>query len=112
MDPEAACHYEILGDNAGGGGTRVEDGPGQDPHVCAQAQGMNLIYKVIISRFSFCIQVLFFSQFCSVTLFFFLSRSSHEGLRAWRHFDTVWQAVPLFNLSHGVSDVRAGIHDT
>ncbi len=35
-------YYEILGDNAGGGRTRVEDGPGQDPHVCAQAQGRDL----------------------------------------------------------------------
>jgi hypothetical protein len=32
----------IMADNAGGGGTRVEDGPGQDPHVCAQAQGRDL----------------------------------------------------------------------
>jgi hypothetical protein len=37
---------KILTDNAGGGGTSVEDGPGQDPHVCAQAQGRDLIYKM------------------------------------------------------------------
>ncbi len=42
MDPGTASHNEILGDNTGGGRTRVEDGPGQDPHVCAQAQGRNL----------------------------------------------------------------------
>ncbi len=41
-----SIHNEILDDNAGGGRTRVKDGPGQDPHVCAQAQGRDLIYKM------------------------------------------------------------------